>query len=440
MKDVLHDLRSDHLAGRRAGMFSICSARREVLEAAMVMARDEDCGLLVEATANQVNQYGGYTGMTPAGFAAYLRHLAGETRFPPERLALGADHLGPYVWRNEPAAQAMDHACELTRQCVAAGFRKIHLDTGFGCIDDPSPILPPEPAADRAARLGRAAESAAERMPGQLSRPYYVIGAEVPPPGGGLDEDGDVDATPTEDVAEMIQATEARFRTAGLETAWERVMAVVVQPGVEFGDTRIALYRPEKARALSAFHAQLPGIMTYEIHSTDYQPPESLARMVHEHFILLKVGPCLTNAFREAVFVLARIEDEWKGVSSGVQLSNIREVLEAAMLENPVHWRTHYHGSEAELRFLRSNSRRDRIRYYWGQPAVEAALERLIANLKPSIPPQLVEAHLPDVYAALAADSCPLDPAAVIRRCIQLALAPYFRACESAERHQLQKR
>jgi D-tagatose-1,6-bisphosphate aldolase subunit GatZ/KbaZ len=429
MKDVLHDLRSDHLAGRRGGMFSVCSALREVLAAAMDMGASEDRDLLVEATANQVNQFGGYTGLSPAGFAAGLRHLAEETGFPTERLVLGADHLGPYVWRSEPAEEAMDKACELARQCAAAGFRKIHLDTGFGCIDDPSPTLPPEQAADRAARLCLAAESAADLAPVRFPRPYYIIGAEVPQPGGNLDETGEVSVTPAAEVAEIIRAAQAHFRAAGLEAAWERVMGVVVQPGVEFGDTRIAPYRPEKAQALSRFHDQLPGIMTYEIHSTDYQSEESLTRMVQDHFILLKVGPCLTNAFREAVFALARIETEWKGMRRGLRLSNIRETLEAAMLANPVHWRTHYRGGDAELRFLRSNSYRDRIRYYWGNQAVAAALERLMANLTPPIPAQMIERHLPDAYATADSGPCPADPAAIIRRCIQLSLAPYFRAC-----------
>ncbi|MGE5257561.1 MAG: class II D-tagatose-bisphosphate aldolase non-catalytic subunit [Hyphomicrobiales bacterium] len=429
MKDILHDLRSDHLAGRRGGMLSICTARREVLAAAMDMAKTEDCDLLVEATANQVNQFGGYTGLTPAEFAAGLRGLAEETGFPPDRLVLGADHLGPYVWKSEPAVKAMDKACELARQCVRAGFRKIHLDTGFGCSDDPSPTLSPEQTADRAARLCRAAESASDLAPGRFPRPYYVIGVEVPLPGGSLDEIGEVDVTRTEDVAEMIRTCEVRFRADGLEGAWERVMGVVVQPGVDFGDTRIAPYRPEKTRGLSRYHDQLPGIMTYEIHSTDYQSEEGLTRMVRDHFILLKVGPCLTNAFREAVFALAGIETEWKGMRRGVQLSNIREVLEAAMLANPVYWRAHYRGSEAQLRFLRSNSYRDRIRYYWGHPAVAAALERLMANLRPPIPSRLVEAHLPDVCTAAASGPCPVDPAAIIRRCIQLPLEAYFRAC-----------
>ena len=51
--------------------------------------------------------------------------------------------------------------------------------------------------------------------------------------------------------------------------------------------------------------------MTYEVHATDYQSPGALAQMVRDHFTILKVGPCLTNAYREAIFALSHIETEW---------------------------------------------------------------------------------------------------------------------------------
>jgi D-tagatose-1,6-bisphosphate aldolase subunit GatZ/KbaZ len=349
--------------------------------------------------------------------------------FPRNRIWLGADHLGPGVWRNETSETAMRRALELVGQCVAAGFHKIHIDTGFACVDDPEAHLRPEIAAERAAVLCRAAESAANQRPAHASRPLYVIGAEVPPPGGALEDPAALEPTPVEELKEVIRLYEERFRSARLESAWERVLAVVIQPGVDFGDRRVAPYRPELGRALSAYHERLPGIMTYEIHSTDYQPAECLARMVRDHFILLKVGPCLTHAFREAVFALARIESEWLAERRGVQPSNIREALESAMLENPVYWQSHYRGSDAELRFLRSHSKRDRIRYYWRHPAVETAFKRLLANLSPSLPPELVEAHMSEVYAAMPSAQFPADPAILIRRRIQLSLQAYFRAC-----------
>ena len=429
MQSVLLHLKADHLAGRRGGLYAVCSSRREVLTAAIELARNAGQPLLVEATANQVNQFGGYTGMTPATFAAHLRSMAETLGLPRENLLLGADHLGPYVWKNEPAAAAMTKAAELARLCVASGFHKIHLDGAFGCIDDPPQGLALETVAERTAVLCRATETAAERLPAGRQRPLYVIGSEVPTPGGALREPEDISVTRTEDTTEFIGLVESRFRKAGLEAAWKRVLAVIVQPGVEFGNSILARYSSEKARPLSEFHRNLPEIMTYEVHSTDYQAPESLAAMVKDHFTILKVGPCLTNAFREAVFTLEKIETECLKSRRNVTRSDIRMALERVMTTSPEHWRSHYHGAEEELRRLRGSSRLDRIRYYWGYPEVESALVRLHANLSPEFPAELIErlgfaadVPLPDGESAIS-------PAAFIRSRIQKALQPYLAAC-----------
>jgi D-tagatose-1,6-bisphosphate aldolase subunit GatZ/KbaZ len=429
MHDILHHLRADHLAGRRGGLYAVCSARREVLEAAIALARDHGQPLLVEATANQVNQFGGYTGMTPSEFASFLLSIAAALGLPRENLLLGADHLGPYAWRSEPAAAAMAKAAGLARQCVQAGFTKIHLDTGFGCSDDPGPSLPPDVAAERAVTLCRASEAAADQRPRGTPRPLYVIGTEVPLPGGALDDPKGIDVTRAEDVAEFVALAESRFRKAGLEGAWERMLAVIVQPGVEFGNTSVARYDPAKVRTLSAFHQDLPGIMTYEIHSTDYQTPDSLARMVADHFILLKVGPCLTNAFREAVFTLEAIEAERLKSRRDAVPSDLRQVMEQLMQQHPVHWRSHYRGSEEACRRMRLSSRLDRIRCYWGYPEAQAALDRLHRNLAPSVPADLVERYFADQASIISSGAPALNPAEIIRCRIQKALRPYLSAC-----------
>ena len=58
---------------------------------------------LIEATSNQVNQDGGYTGMTPADYRDFVGAIADRVGFPRERLALGGDHLGPNAWTALPA-------------------------------------------------------------------------------------------------------------------------------------------------------------------------------------------------------------------------------------------------------------------------------------------------------------------------------------------------
>ena len=429
--DRLTRLRYDHLTGKIGGITAVCSAHRTVLEAAIEQAAANGDVLLVEATANQVNQFGGYTGLRPAEFVTFVQSLAAAAEFPLEKVLFGGDHIGPHPWKKAPAAQAMIRAMELVRECVAAGFCKIHLDTGLACGDDPGSHLPMKITAERAAVLCRAAEAAADRLPANRLRPLYVIGAEVPPPGGALEDPAQLTLTTAGEVDHIIAVTERGFRSVGLEAAWERVMAVVVQPGVDFGDTEVARYRSDKAAALSDRHATLPGIMTYEIHATDYQAPEALALMVRDHFTLLKVGPCLTNAYREALFALAHIETDWLTGKHGVRLSGLREVLETAMLSHPVHWRSHYRGSAADLKFLRHYSFRDRIRYYWDLPLVRQAVDQLLFNLDRPIPRMLLSQYFPDLCPAIQSGELHPVPSSLIQQRIRSALAPYIAACHS---------
>ncbi len=62
------------------GIYSVCSAHPLVLTAALAQAKQDQSLLLIEATANQVNQYGGYTGMLPADFIQFVEKLADCSR------------------------------------------------------------------------------------------------------------------------------------------------------------------------------------------------------------------------------------------------------------------------------------------------------------------------------------------------------------------------
>ena len=93
--------------------------------------------------------------------------------------------------------------------------------------------------------------------------------------------------------------------------------------------------------------------------------------MVEDHFAILKVGPWLTFAFREAVLALSAIERELYASRSERQISRVRETLEAAMLRDPAYWRSYYHGDEEEVRRNLTYGYSDRCRYYWHGPAVQ---------------------------------------------------------------------
>lgn len=432
MGDVhfLDDVIRSQNQGEARGIVSICSANPFVIEASFQHASKLDSPVLIESTCNQVNQYGGYTGMTPGQFVAYIGEIAEKLDFPPERILLGGDHLGPYPWRAESVQVAMQKSQELVRDYMQAGYIKIHLDASTKCAgDDPKHPLQKSVAAQRAATLARVAEQTYLQMGGGRPAPRYIIGTEVPEPGGALAIGEQLIITTVQDIRETIEVTRDAFIQQGLKPAWERVIAVVVQPGVEFGDASVHSYDREQATELSRFIEDYPGLV-YEAHSTDYQTRTALQEMVEDHFAILKVGPALTFAFREAIFALAWMERELLGNNTQVELSHIIEVLDEVMVENPKYWAPYYSGGEHEIQFARKYSLSDRSRYYWPNPKVQDALKRLLRNLqKHEMPLSLLSQALPAQYHAVRAGKMENKPLAWIIGKIESVLSDYYHAC-----------
>ena len=268
----LDDVRSRQVRGEAVGIASVCSAHPAVIRETMRLARHFGVPALIESTCNQVNQFGGYTGTNPSTFAASVRALADEIDLPFDCLLLGGDHLGPSVWQLEPARSALQKASDLVRDYVQAGFVKLHLDCSMRLADDPPGGPEPEVVAVRAAQLA----AIAEHSNGGSLR--YVIGTEVPLPGGATQHDKHPHTTRVEDASSAVEVHRRAFRRQGLEAAWDRVIALVVQPGVEFGDDFVADYQPDHAGDLSRFI--MTQAMIYEAHSTDYQPRAALEQLV----------------------------------------------------------------------------------------------------------------------------------------------------------------
>lgn len=85
-KNPLQGLLESRKTSRQMGIWSCCSANEFVVRATMRRARASGTVALIEATANQVNQDGGYTGMTPTRFHAFVERIAAEEGMPPERV------------------------------------------------------------------------------------------------------------------------------------------------------------------------------------------------------------------------------------------------------------------------------------------------------------------------------------------------------------------
>ena len=410
-------LRPAHARRETTGITSVCSAHPEVIAAALALGRQNGQPVLIEATCNQVNQDGGYTGLRPADFHRLVLDIAAKEAFDPDHLILGGDHLGPNPWKHLPAGEAMDKACTLIAAYAAAGFKKLHLDCSMPCAGDPSP-LPDTTIAARSARLAAVAEAHATG-----EAPVYVIGTEVPVPGGARERVEHLTPTTPRSALATVALHRAEFTRHGIDAAFARVIGLVVQPGVEFGNQNVVPYDPAAATGLVQALDQMP--LIYEAHSTDYQTQEALSALVRDGFCLLKVGPALTFALREALYGLDLIAQDL-----GPDQVSLRTTLEHLMLAKPTHWASHYPGDTGHQRLQRHFSYSDRIRYYWADPLAQRAVADLMARLGDrNLPEPLISQYLAGLYPQVLHGTVPPTAPALLRAAVTAVLTRYAAAC-----------
>lgn len=415
----LTSLRARHNRGENRGVTSVCSAHPDVIRAAILLGQENDQPVLIEATCNQVNQDGGYTGMTPAAFRTSVEAISKSVGFDTSRLIFGGDHLGPNPWKNLPAAAAMEKAREMVASYASAGFSKLHLDCSMGCAGEPE-ALEDEVVARRAAELAAIAE-----VHSPVS-PSYIIGTEVPVPGGASHAVDHLDVTDPEAARGTYEVHNQAFAAKSIEGAFDRVIGLVVQPGVEFGSANVVAYKPALARALSRSLADMPNIV-FEAHSTDYQSVEALSALVGDGFAILKVGPGLTFALREALYGLDLIASELDGGPS-----ELKRTMDAIMLEDRSSWEKYYPGSSEEQRIQRHFSYSDRIRYYWNQPRAVQAVENLMNRLGGvRIPETLISQYLGSLVAMVRSGQVEPNAEAIKLAYVQATLREYASACGS---------
>lgn len=389
MRNPLLDIPAAFHRGEPRGITSVCSAHPVVIEAALCLARDLDRPALIEATCNQVNQDGGYTGMTPADFRRFVERIAEKVGYPSERIILGGDHLGPNPWKGLPPDDAMAKADVMIAAFAEAGFTKIHLDTSMGCLGEPV-ALDDAATAARAARLAVIVEAKSNSdIP-----PVYVIGTEVPVPGGATEDLDHLQITKPAAVAQTYHVHQHAFETRDLKDAFARVIALVVQPGVEFGHADVVHFDPEEAVELSACLNDMQGLV-FEAHSTDYQTVAGLRGLVQQGFAILKVGPWLTFALREALYALDAIADVIDGHPPKGRLMT---AMEEVMQDAPENWSNYYSGSDRELWLQRHFSYSDRIRYYWPSEKATSAVATLLGRFEGrTIPEPVLRQFLGDL-------------------------------------------
>ncbi len=413
MKNALQKLVTIQKSGKAVGIYSACSANPFVIEAVLKKGKEDNSCVLIESTANQCDQFGGYTGMKPVDFKNFVHSIADKIGFDKSKLFLGGDHLGPLTWTSLNEAEAMKNSEVLIHDYVSAGFTKIHVDTSMKVNDDdPNTRLSDEVIARRGVHLVKVAENAYQELLKEnpdAVEPIYIVGSEVPIPGGSQAAvDEGVQVTKVEDFMATMQTFKDKFKAEGIEDVWERVLGIVVQPGVEEKDAGCTEYNREKAKELSAAIKEVPDLV-FEGHSTDYQTKIKLREMVEDGVAILKVGPGLTFAAREGLYALSFIEDEVAKVK-GFEPSNFREVLDQEMLQNDSHWKKHYHGTPEEIALKRKYSFSDRSRYYYATESVGKAIDTMLDHLKDGCPLNLLSQFMPIQYTKVREGTLKNDP------------------------------
>ncbi|MEG1491441.1 MAG: class II D-tagatose-bisphosphate aldolase, non-catalytic subunit [Oscillospiraceae bacterium] len=409
------------------GIPSYCTASKAVLRAVLRRAATNNQPVLVEATANQINQFGGYTGMQPKDYREMVLKLAEQVSCPPQLVIFGGDHLGPLVWNNLPEQEAMSRAETLVRLFAASGYSKLHLDTSMRLADDSQDqALSDEIIARRGATLYAAAMEgygeALKKEP-ELPRPVFIIGSEVPIPGGTQVQEESISVTKLEALHATLDAYRDAFTAAGFGEGMRDVIAVVVQPGVEFGSDEVHVYNRAAAEKLTAGIKELKGSIVLEGHSTDYQPKEALREMVADGIKILKVGPALTFAYRDALFALSEME---RILVPTEERADLPGVLESTMCASPADWQHHYSGSSDEMLLLRKYSLSDRSRYYFSKPEIQAAEEKLFSNLeKMHIPLGLLYQYMPQQFNEVVSGRLKAEPRLLAEYAVELVAKDY---------------
>jgi D-tagatose-1,6-bisphosphate aldolase subunit GatZ/KbaZ len=194
----------------------------------------------------------------------------------------------------------------------------------------------------------------------------------------------------------------------------------VVQPGLEFAPAQVIQFDMSQPNLLSSVLENHPNLC-FEAHSTDYQAPEVYPELGRRNFAILKVGPALTFAWREALYALSHV-DQWQNGTS-----HISELMEGIMTETPHAWHSHYHGKPAHQKLMRHFGLADRIRYYWTNPKARQAVDDLKSRIDTTPPPApLLSQYLPQATIRRA-EALPLPRAETLLVAhVQEALMPYY--------------
>ena len=337
---------------------SFCSSNFDVLKSIMIFAKYQNFPVLIESTSNQVNQYGGYSGLKPFQFEKKIRRLAKFIKLNNKSLMIGGDHLGPLPWKDLDEATAMKNSKKLVKDCLKAKYKKIHIDTAIICRG--------EKKIDRHTVIQRCDEILSVFSKKDFDNVFLVIGTEVPFAGGGHT----IKSSPTtfESIKEEIDLYSTILKK-------KKKFALVIEPGIGFGNFSVIQAKLKNFGKRLIFSKK--NNFVYEAHSSDYQKISSLKKLVKNNFKFLKIGPELTYFYAKSIFKMEEFEKKiYKN-----NFSNIKNIILKEMKNNNSYWIDYYKAKKKKLDNLKFNSYLDRLRYYWSSKNILNSKKKLFINI-----------------------------------------------------------
>lgn len=353
---------------------SFCTANFNVIKILIIFAKYYNLPILLESTSNQVNQFGGYTGLTPRQFYKKIDKLKKKIKIKNKQVMIGADHLGPLPWKKLNSKIALKNAKTLIKKCISLKYDKIHIDSTIVCKDDKNLNL--NLIRSRSAKIFNTVPKK------DIKNIFFVFGSEVPFAGGGNTNK----IKPS--VLNNIKVDYFLYNSIlkNLNSNKKNKFSLVVEPGMAFSNSKISLPKLKKFKKNLSFSKK--NNFSYEAHSTDYQRLVTLKKLVKNNFRFLKVGPELTFDFYQAIKKMEKIED-----TNCNQKSNISYELMKAMSKDNKYWKDYYKGTKKKIEFLKLNSYLDRMRYYWDSKNVKKSMIKLFKNID-TIPQKVLKKEL----------------------------------------------
>jgi tagatose-1,6-bisphosphate aldolase non-catalytic subunit AgaZ/GatZ len=369
MPRILERLRALSSGGPRRTLLVVCPNSEAVIEAAVSAAARNESPLAFTATLNQVDEDGGYTGMTHRELAELVQEKVRELAFDGP-VSLAVDHGGPFLkdrhriegWSAEAALSGVRDSFAAA---IRAGFDLIHVDCSID-PEAPDRASPVSVIAERTAALIADAETFRE------SEGFGPIAYEV-----GTEEHsaGLADPAAFRDFLRHVRDELDRHGFSGVP--------LVFAVGDVGTDLHTTGFDPAAAGRLAGaageFGCGLKGHYTDNLEDPAGYPAAGVAAAnVGPEFSEREFEGLMTLAEREA----AEVEAGRLAWGSGMEDALIRAVVDSGR------WRKWRLAEEKGLDFealspeRRAWMIRTGSRYVWTAPAAAAARERLYENLR----------------------------------------------------------